>query len=397
MILRPLLSPTTYRAWAWLIVGGALLMPYMMAGQVVTVAWRTGAAGVGTLAVDLWVFVAALPVVGLTGLVLPVRAMETATARALLGVPGGVHTSARGRVALWFVLHLGAGGLASGVTLALVPYAVLVGVSPWLEDFERFGTLTGVLATAGPAAPVVGVTLLVALVYTIAVLGELLRRAGTRLLAPTSAERLAEAEAAAHRLTEQNRLARELHDSIGHALSIVTVQAAAAVRVVDSNPDFARQAMTTVEQTARTALADLDHVLGVLRSDGRDASSTAPRVGLADVPELVAGCGLDVAYTVDGDIATVPVVVSREAYRIAQEGLTNAARHGDGGPVELSVEVTADTLRLLVRNTPGGRGDRPGGGRGLTGIRERAETLGGTVESGPSGGRWELEVRLPSR
>jgi len=397
MILRPLRSPTTYRAWAWLIVGGALLMPYMMAGQVLTAAWRNTGPGMGFLSLDLWVFAGALPVVALTGLILPVRAMETTAARALLGVEGRVLTSARPRLALWFTLHLGAGGLASGATLALVPYAVLVAISPWVARFGDLGVVTGTLAATGWAAPFLAVAMLAALVYTIATLAELLRRAGTRLLAPTPAERLAAAEAAAHRLTEQNRLARELHDSIGHALSIVTVQASAAVRVIETDPEFARKAMTTVEQTARTALADLDHVLGVLRADGRDASSTAPRVGLADIPELVAASGLDVEYTVDGDLAAVPVVVSREAYRIAQEGLTNAARHGDGGPVALDVRVTPEALQLVVRNRSGERGSRPGGGRGLTGIRERAETLGGSVASGPAGEWWELAVRLPSR
>ncbi|MBB6035883.1 sensor histidine kinase [Phytomonospora endophytica] len=397
MILRPLRSPTTYRAWAWLIVGGALLMPYMMAGQVLTVVWREGGPGLGLLSVDLWVYAAALPVVALTGLILPVRAMETTAARALLGIGGEVHTSARGRLALWFLLHLGVGGLASGATLALVPFAVMVTISPVLGDLGDLGLVTGMLTSVGWLAPLIGVALLAALVYTIATLGEILRRTGARVLAPTPAERLAQAEAAAHRLTEQNRLARELHDSIGHALSIVTVQASAAVRVVDSDPGFARKAMATVEQTARIALADLDHVLGVLRADGRDASSTAPRVGLADVPELIDGSGLDVEYTVDGDVATVPVVVSREAYRIAQEGLTNAARHGDGGPVGLDIRVTPAALELVVRNRSGERDARPGGGRGLTGIRERAETLGGSVEAGTVGEWWELAVRLPAR
>lgn len=399
MIFHPLRSPTTYRAWAWLIVGGALLMPYMMAGQVLTAAWRNVGPGMGYLTLDLWVFAGAVPVVALTGLILPVRAMETTAARSLLGVEGRVFTSSRPRLALWFAVHLGAGGLASGATLALVPYAVLVGISP-LFDLDRLGdvgAVTGTLAATGWAAPFLGVAMLAALVYTIATLAELLRRAGIRVLAPTSAERLAEAEAAAHRLTEQNRLARELHDSIGHALSVVTVQASAAVRVIETNPEFARKAMTAVEQTARTALADLDHVLGVLRADGRDASSTAPRVGLADIPELITTSGLDVEYTVVGDVAAVPVVVSREAYRIAQEGLTNAARHGDGGPVGLDVRVTSEALELVVRNRSGERGTRPGGGRGLTGIRERVETLGGSAEAGPAGEWWELAVRLPSR
>ena len=390
-LLRPLLSSTTYRTWAWLIVGGALIMPYMMAGQVgfgVLLRGRTDA-----LTSYLLIFLCVIPVVAATGLVLPVRAMETAVARSLLGVPGEVFTSARGRMSAWFTVHLAVGGLLSGITLALIPYAVLLTASP------VFGDVGGSFGWAGGLAPLYGIVFLLALVYTVAGAGALLRRVAARLLAPTPGERLAEAERAAHRLTEQNRLARELHDSIGHALSVVTVQAAAAGCVVESDPAFARQAMAAVEQTARTALADLDHVLGVLRSDGKDASSTAPRVGLEDLPDLIASTGLTVTCTLDGDITSVPVVVSREAYRIVQEGLTNAARHGAGGAVELDVHADADAgqLRLWVRNTPAGGTTRPSGGRGLTGIRERAETLGGTAEAGVVEGRWVLAVRLPSR
>lgn len=391
VLLRPLLSSATYRAWAWLIVGGALIMPYMMAGQVATGAYQHGDAD--QLKWYLMIFAGAVPVVALTGLVMPVRVMENAVARSLLGVGSDVLTSARGRIAAWFTVHLAVGGLLSGVTLALIPYAVLLALSPLL-DSTRFDAS---FAWADGLRPLVGILCLFALVYLIAAAGAVLRRLAARLLAPTASERLAEAERAAHRLTEQNRLARELHDSIGHALSVVTIQAAAAGRVVESDPGFARQAMAAVEQTARTALADLDHVLGVLRSDGKDASSTAPRVGLEDVPDLIASTGLDVSYTLHGDIATVPVVVSREAYRIAQEGLTNAARHGDGGPVELEVRAEPDALRLYVRNAAGGGTTRPTGGRGLTGVRERAETLGGTAEAGPEDGRWTLAVRLPSR
>lgn len=393
MILRPFRDRATYLAWAWFIVGGALLMPYMMAGQVLTAAGREGRF-VSFLPIDIIVFAAAIPVVWVTGLVLPVRAMETVAARSLLGLGDGVLTASRQRVAAWFTLHLAGGGLLAGLTLAIVPYAALLAAAPFLGDFGRESGIAETFAWAHGLGPVIAPLILIALVATIAVAGTLVRRLATRALAPTPAERLAAAEAAAHRLTEHNRLARELHDSIGHALSVVTVQAAAARRVIDTDPDFARTAMGAVEQTARVALADLDHVLGVLR-DGEKSSNTAPRVGLEGVPELAAHAGVPVAYTLDGDLTSVPAVVSREAYRIAQEAVTNAARYGDGGEVALSVRVTPAALDLNVGNAVGPRGARPGGGRGLAGMRERAATLGGTVRAGAEDGRWELAVRLP--
>lgn len=388
MILRPLRDRATYLAWAWFIVGGAFLMPYMMAGQVFTTVWRHEA--MTFMAVDFVIFAAAIPVVWLTGLVLPVRAMETAAARSLLGLGDGVLTASRHRLAAWFTVHLTAGGLLSGLTLAIVPYAVLLAASTFIDDFGF------TFAWARGFGIVIAPLILLALVYTIATAGTLLGRAAAHVLAPTPAERLAAAEAAAHRLTEHNRLARELHDSIGHALSVVTVQAAAAKRVIETNPDFVRTALGAVEQTARVALADLDHVLGVLR-DG-EASATTPRAGLEAVPALVEAAGVPVTYTLDGDLSTVPAVVSREAYRIAQEGLTNAARYGDGGEAALTVRVTPKLLELAVTNNVGATG-RSGGGRGLAGVRERAATLGGTVHAGAGGGadggRWELAVRLP--
>ncbi|GLZ79279.1 histidine kinase [Actinorhabdospora filicis] len=391
MILRPLRDRATYLTWAWLIVGGALVMPYMMAGQVIAVSWRREA--LSFISVDLVVFAAAIPVVWLTGLVLPVRALETVAARSLLGLGDGALTTSRWRVAAWFTLHLGVGGFLSGVTLALVPYAVMLAVTPFLGDLAVRTGLAETFAWTHGLGYLVAPLILVALVYGIALAGTMLRPLAARTLAPTPAERLAAAEAAAHRLTEHNRLARELHDSIGHALSVVTVQAAAAKRVIGTDPDFARTAMGAVEQTARVALADLDHVLGVLR-DG-EKSATAPRVGLEGLPGLAASAGVPVAYVLDGDLTTVPAVVSREAYRIAQEGVTNAARYGDGGEVALSVRVTRAALDLSVGNTVGPGAARPGGGRGLAGVRERAATLGGTVRAGAEDGRWELAVRLP--
>ncbi|GIH52441.1 Histidine kinase [Microbispora rosea] len=412
-VLAPLLDRVTYRRWACLIVGGALLMPYMMAGEAATALWRpTSDAGDPLLSVQLLIFIGVLPVVAVSGLFLPIRAFEAAAARTLLGVaveaplsPVQRTWSERRRTAAWFTLHLGIGGLVSGMTLAMVPFAVWLAVLPLAGDHLGLvdSGLHGGWATMwGPPA---GVAVLVCLLFLAVGAGALLARLAPALLGPSAADRLALAHRAAHRLAVRNRLARELHDSVGHALSVVTVQAAAAGRVLDRNPAAARAALEAIETSARNALDELDHVIGVLREGAGRAS---PEPSLGDLPAL-----LDAAVTGDrpivrrlGDLSGVPPVISREAYRVAQEALTNAIRHGTG-PVEVDAEVRDRVLELRVRNevrahrrrsiTGSRRRDRNGGGagHGLDGIRERVTLLGGRVDAGADGETWLVEVRVP--
>ena len=148
------------------------------------------------------------------------------------------------------------------------------------------------------------------------------------LLGPSYDERIAGLESETARLVERNRLAREIHDSVGHALSLVTIQASAAKRVVDRDRDFVVSALEAIEQTSRSAANDLDHVLGLLRDSG-DASRT-PAPDLAALDSLVAAsraAGLEVEVTTEGDLTGLATVVSREAYRITQEGLKAARFH----------------------------------------------------------------------
>ncbi|WP_319019070.1 sensor histidine kinase [Microbispora sitophila] len=415
-VLAPLIDRITYRRWACLIVGGALLMPYMMAGEVATALWRpTPDAGDPLLSVQPLIFIGVLPVVAVSGLFLPVRAFEVAAARALLGAavetpPSPVRRtwSERRRTAAWFTLHLGVGGLVSGVTLAMVPFAVWLAVLPLAGDHLGLvdsGISSGWAAAWGPPA---GLALLVCLLFLAVGAGTLLARLAPAFLGPSAADRLALARQAAHRLAVRNRLARELHDSVGHALSVVTVQAAAAGRVLDRDPAAARAALEAIETSARSALNELDHVIGVLREGAGRAS---PEPSLGDLPAL-----LDAALTGDrpvsrrlGDLSAVPPVISREAYRVVQEALTNAIRHGTG-PIEVDAGVHDRVLEVCVRNEvranhrrgPAGprRRGRSGGtsgtpGHGLDGIRERVTLLGGRMEAGGDGETWRVEVRVP--
>lgn len=241
------------------------------------------------------------------------------------------------------------------------------------------------------------------------------------LLGPSQTERIAVLEARAAQLAERNRLARELHDSVGHALTVATLQAGAARELFDQDPEFVRRALHAIEETSRRATADLDHVLGLLRErddevsgrdgevsgrgrevSGRETVGRAPQRTLADLDELVAAgraAGLPVTVELTGAVDTLPGVVSREGYRIVQEGLTNAARHGDRQSVTLRIGVRAAGVEIDLVNTvpepytvPGPRRQ----GRGLTGMRERVLLLGGRLAAGPDDGHWRVAAHLPA-
>ncbi|MEV5463057.1 histidine kinase, partial [Streptomyces cellulosae] len=186
---------------------------------------------------------------------------------------------------------------------------------------------------------------------------------------------------------------------VGHALSAVTLQASAARRVLDSDPDFVREALAAIEDTTRRTVGELDAVLGVLREG--DAPGTAPAPTLAaDLDGLlrrIRAGGARVTAVVDTDPAALPPLVSREAYRIVQEGLSNALRHaGERVAAEVRIAVAGGDLEITVANPVTGPADsRPGGGHGLRGIADRARLLGGTMTAGPAGRTWRLYVRLP--
>ncbi|TFV86727.1 sensor histidine kinase [Blastococcus sp. CT_GayMR20] len=249
-------------------------------------------------------------------------------------------------------------------------------------------------------------------VLTVAVLDLLVRLSASvapRLLGAAPEQRIAALEHSSRRLADRNKLARDLHDTIGHALTASLLQATAARRTLapkDDRPvqsDFARQALEHIETNTRTALAELDRVLAVLRAEdgGRDpAPFAAP--SLADLEDLLAGLrdgGLPVALVVDGDVDDVPAGVQELAYRVVQEGTTNVLRHA-GTPLTVAQVVrSGDTLVVRVCNERASQFDSrpgPGGGRGLAGLRERAAAAGGTLsaEPSPSGG-FELCATLP--
>ncbi|MFC7219462.1 sensor histidine kinase [Streptomyces polyrhachis] len=410
-LVSTLFGPQARRRWVHLILGGALLMPYWLLSSVlVGVLGGGGRLFTGSLAVQFGAYALALPIAAASGYTPLTRSLCVSAARPLLGVPaerfaeGPARTRpARLRASAWFTLHLALGGLISGASLALPPLAAVLIVLPPLsrltgERYETYEVLTGTGPWPALLGPVAGLAVLVGLAAASAGAGALLARQAPPLLGPTPADRLAAAERRAADLAVRNRLARELHDSVGHALSAVTLQASAARRVLDSDPEFVREALTAIEETTRRTVGELDAVLGLLRQD-EDAHGTeelpGPALDLLD--DLLARSGVPVAYEAVGDPAGVPAAVSREAYRIVQEGLSNALRHNGSSPVSLWITVHSEELEIRMENPLSGRAPvvRPGGGRGLRGIAERATLLGGVAEAGAKDGLWRFTARLP--
>ncbi len=398
------------RRWVHLILGGALAMPYFLVGSLIVGPATNSRYLFNDLSLQLASFALALPMAALTAALFPpARSLEAGAVRALCGLdPDGLargparSRAARRRTAAFFTLHLGLGGIVAGMSLAVPPFAVVLIVLPVVSRLA--GTRMGMPtvfdhAWASAAAPVAGLAALVGLAACAAGAGALLARSAPVLLGPGPEDRLAAAEARAADLAVRNRLARELHDSVGHALSAVMLQASAARRVLDSDPEFAREALAAIEETTRRTVGELDAVLGVLR-DG-DPPGTAPAPTLAaDLEGLLrrtrAG-GQRVTASVGTDTTALPPVLSREAYRIVQEGLSNALRHGGGrGTVALRIGVADGRLLIDVENPlPGRQGCRPGGGHGLRGVADRVRLLGGSSRAGPVDDMWRLSVRLP--
>ncbi|MEU1281095.1 histidine kinase [Streptomyces sp. NPDC005805] len=419
---RALLGTRARLRWVHLVLGGALLMPFWLVGTVV-MGPVTGQdnAFAGSGALQFAAYGVAVPLAAVAGLLPIARPLSVAAARALCGVPGArfAEGPARGRAARvrtagWFALHLGVGALVSGASLALPPFAAALVVAPFLPSLRRELDVGG-SGWWNVLLPLAGLGMLLALAAASAAAGALLANRAPVLLGPTPADRLAEAERRAAELAERNRLARELHDSVGHALSAVTLQAGAARRVLDSDRagdrEFVREALGAIEETCRRTVGELDAVLGLLRRDDEPPAGSAEAGGdpapggtgplLTGVGGLVSRSGVAVDLRTAGDPAAVPAGVSREAYRIVQEGLSNALRHAGGLPVSLRIAVDGGKVEITMENALPGRAPvvRPGGGRGLRGVAERAALLGGRAgagpEPGPGGGVWRLTASLP--
>lgn len=390
------------RRFAWHMLGAAIGLALVL---LVYSLLNVSVGGLPSWAVAVAAVAAA---VGL-GLVPGARELEVTAARALLDVrdelvvPAEPRPAHRLRTALWVAGHLASGLLVAAGLFAGIPLAVLIGVEALAGESLRStdSFYSGLPLPTGPVALVLRLAActafaLLALVATWP-LGMAASALAGRVLGPTAHDRMETALARARREAEHTRLARELHDGIGHALTVVTVQAAAGRRVVAANPDAAAESLAAIEDSARAALAELDQLLAVLRDDADDTTPVALAPALDDVVSAHRRAGLDLTARIDL-AAGLPALLSRTVQRIVTEALTNAHRHGAPGPVTLTVGYDGDGVRIEVVNParPGARpGRRTSGGRGLSGVRERVALFGGTVEAGPAGERWALRATLP--
>ena len=209
----------------------------------------------------------------------------------------------------------------------------------------------------------------------------------------------AEHEAQTAVAAERARIARELHDVIGHSISVMGVQAGAVRRRLTSEQDQEREALVAVERVGRDAVEEMQRLLGLLRADGQDAGP-GTQLTHARVDELVGqmrAAGLDVDLDVDGRLDDLAAGRALSAYRILQEAFTNVLRHAPGAHVTVSLQRTEAELRIEVVDDGGARpGLGPEGGNGLVGMRERAALYGGTIDAGPRlGGGFAVTARLP--
>ena len=204
-------------------------------------------------------------------------------------------------------------------------------------------------------------------------------------------------EEARRRVAEERlRIARELHDVVAHNIAMINVQAGVAAHVLRTQPDAADTALAHVRQAARTVLDEISTLLGVLRSPD-DADESEPTRGMARLSGLLdsmAAAGLTVEHHQRGEARELPAAVDLAAYRIVQESLTNAQKHGAGGAARLSVTFTPADVSIAVWNEADGHAE--GHGHGLIGMRERAAAVGGTLRVAREDGRFVVEAKLPA-
>ncbi len=238
------------------------------------------------------------------------------------------------------------------------------------------------------------------------IIGNLFR---TRRIRLESTEHvLADLEAEQDRLAkeavrdERDRIARDLHDIIGHTLNLIVVQAGAAQVVIKSRPDQALESLSSIETTARQSLSDMERMLGILRPAESEGEPYSPQPGLGQVGRLAeqfTDAGLPVAVNVDGEPYKLPPSLDLSAYRIVQEALTNALKHAGPARASVAISYLEDKLEVDIVDdgkSPGEVESSSGGGRGLIGMKERVALFGGKLEVGPTAdGGFRVHASLP--
>jgi signal transduction histidine kinase len=279
--------------------------------------------------------------------------------------------------------------VVSGHRLAAAVTAVIgFSVFPWLDHLLR----------DQPGPSLVGMAGLAAWLLVLLGVAEAIRIRRERTV---EAARIREEEALRRAGEERLRIARELHDALGHHLSLINMQSGVALHLNKELPEQARSSLAAIKQASKEALAELRSVLDILRQEGEPASRS-PTWTLARLDDLVsqaAAAGVVVRTESDGDVRRLPFAVDVAAFRIVQEALTNVTRHA--GPATATVRVSYGDRDLTVQVDDDGRGlsahdNAPGSGKGIVGMRERVAALGGDLQAGPRpGGGFRVRAFLP--
>jgi len=276
-------------------------------------------------------------------------------------------------------------GLALGLALTFLGYVNdSRSLSSWLENVVFAGLVAGSVWAGGVAVRV--------------------NRGRAAQLADLAAqlEREREDKARLAVAAERARIARELHDVVAHAISVIAVQAGSGRHTLKADPGRAHAAFGAIESTARQALVEMRHLLGLLRDENEPATA-APLPGMNSHAELIdqaRGAGLSVSLHLDGEPRALPAGIDVAAYRILQEALTNARKHAPGAHVTVRIRYAANHVELEVRDHGADAGIRrtttEGGGQGLIGMRERVALYGGELDAGPQpDGGFRVHTRLP--
>jgi signal transduction histidine kinase len=272
---------------------------------------------------------------------------------------------------------------------AVAGLAVAVGIAALVVYRDPLNDVDALIVTS----------IIFAIIWTIAfAVGRKFEEADEARERAARAEQEREERAHAAVTEERARIARELHDVVGHSVSVMTVQASAVRRLLRPEQQREREALLVVEQTGREALAEMRRMVGVLRRP-EEAPALAPQPSLQHVDRLVEQAreaGLPVELRIEGDPLPLPAGVDLTAYRLVQEGLTNALKHARAERAHVLVRYSAGDLEVIVSDDGQGAGSGDGGGHGLVGMRERVAVYGGVLEAGPRPeGGYRLRARLP--
>jgi signal transduction histidine kinase len=385
------------RRTVFLLIGGAIALAFLILAASLATPLQTD----GTVNPRDFTVLALVPMVTV-GLLPGVREVQVAAAQTLLGasdvtVPEPMGWTHRWRTALWTFLHQVVGFIA-GLALALA--VLVVGRAGTLAAGQAELDVVGGVQrpeTVGGWVLLVGATLAAVLAAAVLLVGCGMSAAWSAplLLGSSGADRLAVAERRLRREQEFRRLSRDLHDGVGHALSAISLQAVAGSRVIRQDPEKALAALTSIQALAGDAVAELDQVLGMLRED---AAPTHPEPTLTDLPDLIQrhlDMGMPLQAEVPADL-DVPGPLSRTAYRVCAEALSNAAKYAGPGPVTLGLSLDDGDLVVGSRNRVGRAVPSKRTGHGLAGLTESVAVFGGRLDAGPVASDWVLSARLPT-